>query len=68
MRFRLHGILALAVAFGAAPAHAQDVLSLDAAVAQALGANPALKATRLGLDEAVARQTRPSPASIPVSR
>jgi outer membrane protein len=56
MRFRPHGILALAFAFGADTAHAQGVLSLDAAVAQALAANPALKATRSGQDEALARQ------------
>ena len=56
MRFRPHRILALVLAFGAGTAHAQDVLTLDAAVAQALGANPALKATRSGQDEALARQ------------
>jgi len=56
MRFRPHRILALVLAFGAGTAHAQDLLTLDAAVAQALGANPALKATRSGQDEALARQ------------
>jgi outer membrane protein len=56
MRFRPHGLLALVLVFGAGTAHAQDVLTLDAAVAQALGANPTLKAARSGQDEAAARQ------------